>query len=430
MIDPDLTNVMKRRITASIVDLAFTGLGTLAVWWSQLITFPFTDRYPITNAPTFDAEQTARLNQIASQPLNAYFDTANARHVIDQQGIVLTGLFAIVLATVVFVLLPTNSGSSPGQRLLGLRVVDTDAKTPGLAACLVRTSVGVIDAVPFVVPGLLGWLVARNDEFHRRLGDRVAGTTVIDARRPVKLIDAALFARRNELRRVALDDADDGSMVQIDDRIGLAAPGDQVGVEGTGPKLLALAGGATDLFDAVAPSRFEAAPAGAVPGPAAPSPAAPSPAAPSPMTLDSAPPESHERRARPEGTTRPVPKPTHRAPVPDEAWERPIPEPAPVWHPGMAERSVPQPSPSPGRSIGSPSPEYEPTDRIATVQTVSVETPRFDTSAATPATGEPATAPTTGTVWNDQWQAWLFWDAPNHRWLRHDTDADEWIPIS
>ena len=42
------------------------------------------------------------------------------------------------------------------------------------------------------------------------------------------------------------------------------------------------------------------------------------------------------------------------------------------------------------------------------------------------ATGTEVAAP----VWNEQWQAWLFWDADGHRWLRHDEATGVWVPIS
>ena len=44
----------------------------------------------------------------------------------------------------------------------------------------------------------------------------------------------------------------------------------------------------------------------------------------------------------------------------------------------------------------------------------------------------PAGAPMSDVAptWSDDWQAWLFWDHVNERWLRHVEETDSWLPIN
>ncbi len=52
-------------------------------------------------------------------------------------------------------------------------------------------------------------------------------------------------------------------------------------------------------------------------------------------------------------------------------------------------------------------------------------------AAAAPTSGAEASGPDPDdVVWNDQWQAWLYWDANGGRWMRHEPDRNVWIPIS
>ncbi len=222
MLDPDLTNVLKRRIVASLIDVGIAAFVTLGVWRSQLIAFPISSRDMITNLPIWSAEQQVRRDAIA-ESLNTSFTWGNTEYAIDQTGIVLTALCGIVMFLLLFVLLPANTGWSPGKKLLGLGVVDDEGNNPSIPAYLIRAGVGIVDVLPVVVPGLAGWMLARSDDFHRRLGDRVAGTYVIDSNVGARFIDAGVYERRNELRRAATathDPEGDDEMVQIGDRLG------------------------------------------------------------------------------------------------------------------------------------------------------------------------------------------------------------------
>ncbi len=223
MLDPDSTNVLQRRVLASLVDLGLIAVSTALIWRTQWIRFEISARDPITNDMIPNADQAARINEIAAS-LHTSFEWRGSLVVLDQTGLVLTALFGLVMALVTFVLLPANTGWSPGKRLLGLSVVDREGKLPSLSAHLARSVAGLLDAIPFVVPGLLGWMLARNDDFHRRIGDRIAKTHVIDAKAGVRFIDPGVYARRNELRRRVVEpDTDGNAMVPIEDRLAIPA---------------------------------------------------------------------------------------------------------------------------------------------------------------------------------------------------------------
>jgi len=69
-------------------------------------------------------------------------------------------------------------GQTPGKRVMGLAVVDTQGRPPTVAAAVIRNVLRVVDWAPGF--GAVGLFVAWNDPHHRRVGDWVAGTVVVD----------------------------------------------------------------------------------------------------------------------------------------------------------------------------------------------------------------------------------------------------------
>jgi uncharacterized RDD family membrane protein YckC len=70
-------------------------------------------------------------------------------------------------------------GRTVGKRLLGIRVVGESGARPTWGQSLARNVLRLVDGIPFVVPYLLGFVVAQADDDRRRIGDRVAGTRVV-----------------------------------------------------------------------------------------------------------------------------------------------------------------------------------------------------------------------------------------------------------
>lgn len=71
-------------------------------------------------------------------------------------------------------------GATVGKLLLGLLVVRTDGGPCGLGAALLRAVLRFIDGLLFGLPALL----SMREPLNQRLGDRAAGTLVVDARSP------------------------------------------------------------------------------------------------------------------------------------------------------------------------------------------------------------------------------------------------------
>ena len=88
---------------------------------------------------------------------------------------------AAPVAFCVFALFPALARTaSPGMLVAGLRLSTISGGPVRFRHHLVRTVVGIIDVLPGAVPGLLGFVIARFSPDRQRLGDRVAGTRVVD----------------------------------------------------------------------------------------------------------------------------------------------------------------------------------------------------------------------------------------------------------
>jgi uncharacterized RDD family membrane protein YckC len=88
-------------------------------------------------------------------------------------------LLATVLWMAYMTLMEGKYGASLGKRTTGLRVVTEDGSPIELEAALIRNVLRFLDAVPYVVPYLLGYTVANRSPKRQRFGDRVAETIVV-----------------------------------------------------------------------------------------------------------------------------------------------------------------------------------------------------------------------------------------------------------
>ncbi|MBX7082924.1 MAG: RDD family protein [Nannocystaceae bacterium] len=80
-----------------------------------------------------------------------------------------------VMAVLYLALFWHLSGRTPGQSLLKIRVVDRNARRPGVVRTLIRAVVTVVG----LVPGGLGWLWALVDMERRSWHDWLAGTHAV-----------------------------------------------------------------------------------------------------------------------------------------------------------------------------------------------------------------------------------------------------------
>lgn len=70
------------------------------------------------------------------------------------------------------------TGTTPGKRLVGVRIVDRNGRTPGIGALMVRNVLRPIDSLVFYAVGLASVLLTRQAV---RIGDLAAGTLLIYA---------------------------------------------------------------------------------------------------------------------------------------------------------------------------------------------------------------------------------------------------------
>lgn len=112
-------------------------------------------------------------------------------------------LAALVAYTVVF---ETATGTTPGKRLMGLRVRSLSGGPPRFTQVCIRNLFRAVDMYPVIFPGLIGAVFAGFNPKRQRLGDVLAGT-VVRRHAPAlcrRLLLASSSPRRRELLR-ALD---------------------------------------------------------------------------------------------------------------------------------------------------------------------------------------------------------------------------------
>jgi uncharacterized RDD family membrane protein YckC len=83
----------------------------------------------------------------------------------------------LALMVLYFVLLEGCLGATLGKWVLGLRVVGTNGRRPGLWKSLLRNVLRLVDSLPTL--NILGVILIQRSPERARFGDRVAGTRVI-----------------------------------------------------------------------------------------------------------------------------------------------------------------------------------------------------------------------------------------------------------
>jgi uncharacterized RDD family membrane protein YckC len=85
----------------------------------------------------------------------------------------------IMLPVLYYVLFEWLLGATPGKFLLGIRVRATNGGRIAFTQSLVRNLVRLIDALPYVIPYLVGAIAISDSSTKQRLGDRWGKTVVI-----------------------------------------------------------------------------------------------------------------------------------------------------------------------------------------------------------------------------------------------------------
>ena len=96
----------------------------------------------------------------------------------------LSGVGSIIAALVVlfyFTLLLGAYGQTAGMIAMKIKVVKEDGSKISYVDALVRSLLLIVDAIPYVIPFLLGAIFIWTSDKRQRIGDRVAHTVVITA---------------------------------------------------------------------------------------------------------------------------------------------------------------------------------------------------------------------------------------------------------
>jgi uncharacterized RDD family membrane protein YckC len=372
------------------VDLCLVGLLWLLVLYRLAVRFEIAQRTP-DGTPVYSDLQRGELSSIA-EGLNFGRIFGDFYYSIHGRGLILALLSLLIFSLIAWVLVPANTGWSVGHRAFGLVVTDMKGQKPPLDSYLRRYLVGIVDLFPYVIPGLLGWIVASRNEHHQRMGDLSADTVVVNATATLGDFPQAITTviRPPDATEADIDDrdqppapADLGAMVNVEAAL---AGHTSEGAEDDYPVL--------DLEDTTPPIPTVEADE-----------ALPAPAAPSGDSGFVASLTDHEESIRIEAAELDdLPESTYAA-----NWHFPEAQEAPVWTPEPSTNNGPtstQQDRSPGESDAD-------ADQAA-------GHPAASSTASAAAMGDP--------VWNEQWGAWLYWDRDGKKWLRHDPDQG-WLPI-
>jgi uncharacterized RDD family membrane protein YckC len=70
-------------------------------------------------------------------------------------------------------------GMTLGKRLFSIRVERADGARPSIGQSIARNLLRIVDGFPYIVPYLIGFVVAMASSERQRVGDRAAGTRVV-----------------------------------------------------------------------------------------------------------------------------------------------------------------------------------------------------------------------------------------------------------
>ena len=161
-VDRDPTSVMGRRIGAWIVDVLAATVVGLALF------LPFAD---VAEVPG---------GACTPQVDGACFASDGTAYTVSSSSIGVFVLGFVVYLLIAWCLTTATWGASPGKWLFGVRVVGPEGQRPGLGRSVGRTLLWVVDGIGCVIP-LVAPIAAFVSSGHRRVGDMVASTYVVDA---------------------------------------------------------------------------------------------------------------------------------------------------------------------------------------------------------------------------------------------------------
>ncbi len=121
------------------------------------------------------------INGIVTFPFQSGVSVDTATGAITIAPVFYAGIaLSFVIELIYYTLLLGRYGQSVGKMIVKIKVVrEADLGPISYGAAFVRTILLVIDAIPYVIPYLLGAIVIWTSDKKQRLGDRVARTVVV-----------------------------------------------------------------------------------------------------------------------------------------------------------------------------------------------------------------------------------------------------------
>jgi uncharacterized RDD family membrane protein YckC len=153
------TKVVGRRVAQFIVDLLIASVANAILW------FLFTEKIP-GGGPCAGGGVTI------NGDCRGFVQGAEGKRLA---WIVLS----LAVSLLVFVILPGIKGWSPGMKMLGIRLVNAEGRPPGVLRAFLRYILWIVDAFPYIIPYLTGFIVALTSARNQRVGDMVASTYVV-----------------------------------------------------------------------------------------------------------------------------------------------------------------------------------------------------------------------------------------------------------
>ena len=182
MVGGDPTAVGVRRTLGAAIELVLLGIGMLPVF---IVIAEKKPNYGLDIGCTSAAGPCVNLG--------------SSTYLLTGARLVLFGVVAIGFHVLVVGARRGANGRSVGMNVVGLRLVNADGDPPGAIRGIVRSLLGVVDALPWSLP-VVGLSMIAIGRDHQRFGDRVTGTFVVherDAGQPVlRAVDPITSPRR------------------------------------------------------------------------------------------------------------------------------------------------------------------------------------------------------------------------------------------
>lgn len=163
------TKVMGRRVVAWFVDGILLGAVNIGVFFAMAEK---------------DTDIARKLIDGEYQPNDTSYGNIT---IGDHEWAIVGGRFLLYVAIVLVIfalydwVLQGLKGFTIGKLAVGIRLVRADGTPPGIGRAIARWFLWIADSFPYVIPNLVGFIVAMTNEGRQRIGDKVAGTWVVEA---------------------------------------------------------------------------------------------------------------------------------------------------------------------------------------------------------------------------------------------------------